>query len=366
MELGNLFGNRVIKMLCYRLKACMILFVICINNPVRIFTMNTLRLTIITLSLTLLVACGGGGSGGTSATRIEPLPSPLIASANVEEIRTLVGGTPPDSSAPSPSQIGTTVFGIAERSDGLRFKEIATGAIEASRTITCTPGDPMCNAVIVDGMCMGDACRPSYPIHEVDAPFFFVGDEGLEGFNSQYSIVMTDETIPLLQAQAAGRIEGVGRLEFQSYGGWLQNSVFVIERQSAMRGGEMVTRLASYSFGEAAGTNPTGTSSATWGGVMIGVHSNTNHLVQGVAEIEILDLSLSSNFVDVTFSNVKNLHTGTAIDTFGWANLPLTDGGFSTSSQNGSISGNFYGDGHEEVGGIFDRNDIIGAFGAKR
>ena len=327
--------------------------------------MNTLRLTIITLSLTLLVACGGGGSG-TSATRVEPLPSPLIASANVEEIRTLVGGTPPDSSAPSPSQIGTTVFGIAERSDGLRFKEIATGLIEASRTITCTPGDTMCNVVIDDGMCMGNMCTPRYPIHEVDAPFFFVGDEGLEGFNSQYSIVMTDETIPLLQAQAAGRIEGVGRLEFQSYGGWLQDSVFVIERQSAMRGGEMVTRLASYSFGDAAETNPTGTGSATWRGVMIGVHSNTNHLVQGVAEIEIFNLSLSNNFADVTFNSVKNLHNGAAIDTFGWANLPLMDGGFGTSSQNGSISGNFYGDGHEEVGGIFDRNDIIGAFGAKR
>ena len=54
------------------------------------------------------------------------------------------------------------------------------------------------------------------------------------------------------------------------------------------------------------------------------------------------------------------------ISTFGWANLPLMNGGFSTSSQSGSIEGTFYGSTHDEVGGIFDRNDIVGAFGAAR
>ena len=30
------------------------------------------------------------------------------------------------------------------------------------------------------------------------------------------------------------------------------------------------------------------------------------------------------------------------------------------------ISGQFYGPNHEEVGGVFERNMIVGAFGAKR
>ena len=47
-----------------------------------------------------------------------------------------------------------------------------------------------------------------------------------------------------------------------------------------------------------------------------------------------------------------------------WEQLTPTNGMF--ESENGEIEGVFYGAGHTEVGGIFDKNDIVGAFGAAR
>ena len=49
-----------------------------------------------------------------------------------------------------------------------------------------------------------------------------------------------------------------------------------------------------------------------------------------------------------------------------WTGLALTDGGFETGAAGDSISGRFYGPDHEEVGGVFERNRIVGAFGAAR
>ena len=328
--------------------------------------MNISRLATITLSLTLLAGCGGGGGGGGASptSNLERLPAPLIQASQVAEVRELVGGMPPPPGAPSPSEIRTRVRDIAGNSNALLFSEIASGpGIDASRMITCSPGDTMCNVVIMDGMCAGEACMPRYPLDEVDEPILFAGGEGFEGFNDRYSIVMTTNTmIPIVQAQAAGRLEGVGRHEYQSYGGWMDNSVFVIERYTAPTREGMLSRIASYSFGSAAGTNPTGTGSATWNGVMIGVTSDSNHLVQGDAEVEIRDFSASPLVAFVEFTDIYNLETRARIQNMGWANLSLTDGGFShTGNLTGYIKGTFYGMTHDEVGGIFDREGVIGS-----
>ena len=49
-----------------------------------------------------------------------------------------------------------------------------------------------------------------------------------------------------------------------------------------------------------------------------------------------------------------------------WDGLAVTNGTFGTGSQGDSIQGRFYGPNHEEVGGIFERDHIIGAFGGGR
>ena len=60
------------------------------------------------------------------------------------------------------------------------------------------------------------------------------------------------------------------------------------------------------------------------------------------------------------------LDTGDQRSDMVWKDVPITDGGFGTGSDGDSIQGNFYGPNHQEIGGIFERDQVIGAFGAKR
>lgn len=74
--------------------------------------------------------------------------------------------------------------------------------------------------------------------------------------------------------------------------------------------------------------------------------------------------------LDVTFSDIVNLHSPSDTPLNGpqwtWENLSLNNGAFVQGSSVNRIEGRFYGPNHEEVGGIFDRNEMAGAFGAQR
>ena len=72
--------------------------------------------------------------------------------------------------------------------------------------------------------------------------------------------------------------------------------------------------------------------------------------------------------INVVFNNIRNLDNGTVVADMRWEDLPLHDEGVFSheSSQTGSIRGNFYGENQTEVGGVFERDDIIGAFGARK
>ncbi len=52
-----------------------------------------------------------------------------------------------------------------------------------------------------------------------------------------------------------------------------------------------------------------------------------------------------------------------------WSVIPVTAGGFERASAGAAknvIKDKFYGPNHEEVGGIFERDQVLGAFGAAR
>ena len=95
---------------------------------------------------------------------------------------------------------------------------------------------------------------------------------------------------------------------------------------------------------------------------MLGADKNTGNVIHGDALLEIDDLA--SPEVDISFTDIKNLNTEGDVDDMNWEQLTSTNGMF--ESENGEIEGVFYGAGHTEVGGIFDKNDIVGAFGAAR
>ena len=97
--------------------------------------------------------------------------------------------------------------------------------------------------------------------------------------------------------------------------------------------------------------------SATWRGDMVGLDAN-NRAVRGGAELAIPDLS--DPLVDVTL-------TPRARAAMRWRGLPVRDGGFSQRRRpNDYIRGEFYGRRAGEAGGVFERNGIVGAFGAER
>ena len=112
--------------------------------------------------------------------------------------------------------------------------------------------------------------------------------------------------------------------------------------------------------------------SATWNGMMVGAitsGADNNDIVQGDAMIGIDNFS--SENVDVVFSEIINLNTGNMVEdgTMTWTGLTLTSGAFDDKDENapnGFIKGRFYGATHGKVGGVFERDDIVGAFGATR
>lgn len=108
---------------------------------------------------------------------------------------------------------------------------------------------------------------------------------------------------------------------------------------------------------------------ARWSGLMLGYQynlpSSENRLVEGRTTV---DYSLSTNLVDVMFSDVASRDGQRDIPDFGFENLQaVADGTFAHSDESGRIYGAFFGPVHEESGGIFHHYeaDVFGSFGAR-
>ena len=85
------------------------------------------------------------------------------------------------------------------------------------------------------------------------------------------------------------------------------------------------------------------------------------------------DATLTFDFadadLDVAFTNIRSIRDVEVPPTYPnmtWQNLPVRNGRFGGGFDDPTIEGRFYGPNHEEVGGIFQRNRIVGAFGAQR
>lgn len=223
-------------------------------------------------------------------------------------------------------------------------------------SLTCS--GTSCSGVLTDGTPVGYSLDNFGGIHDV-------GSGDLAGFNDQYSAVMIHEGVTLVQGRSAGRFDG-RRYEFLNYAGWLANSAFAFQWELATLQGssvDTISWLTTYSFGVATGTNPSGSGKATYLGAMVGLDAYGATIVQGRANLVV---NLDASNINVTLSQIKNLETGNDVANMVWSEIPLSGGTFESTTNESSIEGNFYGDRHEEVGGIFDRDNILGAFGATR
>ncbi len=200
--------------------------------------------------------------------------------------------------------------------------------------------------------------------------------ELLPGFNStsnpsnEYQPVMTKNGIGLAQQRSswqAGR--STGNTAVRSYVGWLEHSFFfahLFEQYSLPLTESNLTSGYGVSIGNASGTNPS--TDATWTGVMVGTDISDSallrgNIIQGDARI---DLDISESNVDVHFTNVHDLNAGTRRSSMSWIDIDITNGNFREPFYAQKTQGKFYGPSHEEVGGIFELHNIIGAFGAKK
>ena len=99
-----------------------------------------------------------------------------------------------------------------------------------------------------------------------------------------------------------------------------------------------------------------------WSGAMVAIDYRdiaARRFLAGDAHVRVDFAELD---VDVALSEIANVESGETYDDMTWEAIALRDGVFETST----LAGRFFGPSHEEVGGVFDRNSIIGSFGATR
>ena len=159
----------------------------------------------------------------------------------------------------------------------------------------------------------------------------------------------------------------------EAYGAWLEHSLFGTQQtlftheDDPDRG---ATIASTYSLGFSSGENPAAEGSARWEGLMLGrdmrASPDRGRVIRGDADVTV-DFGRAGLTADVEFTGIVNIETGDLRNDLAWHDLALEEGGFARrNAPDDTITGRFYGPGEEEVGGVFERDGIAGAFGGRR
>lgn len=132
-------------------------------------------------------------------------------------------------------------------------------------------------------------------------------------------------------------------------------------------GDTRLTVTAGFAFGSAQLSNPV-SGAAAWTGEVLGFDvtdgETSGNQIAGIATLTIGDFA--APMVDIAFTGLQDMQARTAIADMTWSTVPLEDGGFRSEDQSGVIDGQLYGTDHSHVGGVFERDGIVGGFGARR
>ena len=168
-----------------------------------------------------------------------------------------------------------------------------------------------------------------------------------------------------------GRLKlGDAHLDVYSYGGWMEYNAFAVRELAATA--EALEGAGYHGWSSGIGSNSRPIESGgigVWSGVMVGMDhegKDRGNVIQGNAEVRV---DFGSMDADVAFTDVHDLRAGTERVGNTWNGVPITDQGtFRGTSEHGrgTMRGRFYGSDHEEAGGVFEYDDITGAFGARR
>ena len=292
----------------------------------------------ITLSVGLLLsACGGGGGSGPSLD---------------------VGGAPGDSPV-TPGQVRKQFADLGETGDRLVMSDLLVWYGEGGTTVgsDCSSATRCTPATDEFSLIFSPANLSAIPR---DAE---IQDRGTRQGVPVVEYSGTSDTI-----LEFGSLQNSVSVDYQTLGGWMDYSFFTINLWEFEQQGWQVWNSAS--VGVESRSNPV-SGSAIWTGAMVGRltdgHGNEEPgaLVLGDSR---LTFDFARNDIDVVLTGIRS-EDGTAYADLIWENIPTESGRFASRSgfvADGFVHGNFYGPNHEEVGGVFDRNQIVGAFGAKR
>ena len=221
------------------------------------------------------------------------------------------------------------------------------------------------SGVLLPTECDGDSCEvtifPNEPKETITL------SDALNSELSETQSVMTYQNVSLVQGRGRDNEDGV-IFEVLSYGGWQEHHIFSAQAAFVPSVNNFEHILVhGFSIGSQTGANPV-SGSGTWRGVMIGTEvygdddtGLVNRFLQGDAELNLI-LDSTELEAEVSFINIRYLDTGENLDDMSWAQLHLEDGRF----RGWNIDGYFYGPDHEEAGGIFEKDHIVGAFGLER
>lgn len=148
-----------------------------------------------------------------------------------------------------------------------------------------------------------------------------------------------------------------------AYGAWIEQSGFAVLTRTGSDGlgAKMAVSIADHF----PATNPRELDGgATWLGAMAGIDSRNRSPLRGRSKLTIRNFSEPA--VDILFTEIREIETSAARPDMTWNAVAIQGGAFSHGNQGDRISGRFYGDTHQEVGGVFERNLIVGGFAAKR
>ena len=169
--------------------------------------------------------------------------------------------------------------------------------------------------------------------------------------------------------RATDRQETGEAISITGYGGWMEHGSFLVSG-GTIEGGDLggARFASSQSFGVSPNTVPD--VAASWSGIVAGVDMSetdtAGNLVQGHARLE-LEFPHGEPVVDVAFTGLHDLETEAAWAPLYWEDLAVTADGFTDDvSDDDYIDGRFYGPGHEEASGVFERGGLLGAFGATK
>ena len=288
----------------------------------------TTRLIVALTAMLALAGCGGGGNGGGTTA---------------EDIRKRTGSTPPLETADEQRERAGE---IVSRADLMMMSPIHGEAANATGLPTFR--------VLAD--CSSEACEFGEPSVGF-SDYFTIGD--LTNNLRAATFALAKHGITLFEIH-----EGASDGSFTAYGSWMDHSGFSV---NAFTSHVFVPFRHGMAGGDLTGERPAAT--ATWTGLMVGTPATgprRNNLLQGDAAVT-YDFSGS---LDASFTNITDITRNRAhsMRTIRFDNVPVHSRGtfFHAGSDGSRIEGAFYGPGHAEATGVFEKSNVVGAFGAKK